>query len=292
MKRIILIILFFTTSFAFTQNVGLLWKISHPNNKDTSYIFGTMHQVPNDFKIPVSCYNSILKSKVILKESNSNNAFLTLFYFRSLMKIMFNPKAKKIEDFVSITYSDSLKKHIVNKYKINISNYNIYSRFRPIIFENMINPTTNNHCYHLDDSLMKISKNNNLKVKYLESIRDIANSFRKIPVKDEAYLIFGKSEDFTDTSIYSIKEDVYFKGQSDDFFMKKNSEMSISEKIVFSALILDRNTMWLDRMERQMKKKPTFIAVGLGHLLPENYGLIDILRAKGYTVECILKEFN
>ena len=44
MNRLI-IILFLVSSFAFGQN-SLLWQITKPDKKDTSYLYGTIH-IPN-----------------------------------------------------------------------------------------------------------------------------------------------------------------------------------------------------------------------------------------------------
>ena len=44
------------------------------------------------------------------------------------------------------------------------------------------------------------------------------------------------------------------------------------------------NGNWMKQMPEIMKQKPTFFAVGAGHL-PGERGLISLLRKAGYTVE-------
>jgi uncharacterized protein YbaP (TraB family) len=51
-------------------------------------------------------------------------------------------------------------------------------------------------------------------------------------------------------------------------------------------LLDDRNTAWIPKIEAFVKDKPTFIAVGAGHLGGKN-GVIQLLRAKGYDVKAI-----
>lgn len=50
------------------------------------------------------------------------------------------------------------------------------------------------------------------------------------------------------------------------------------------ALIYNRNADWLKKMPALMAQKPTFFAVGAGHL-PGERGVLNLLRKAGYTVE-------
>lgn len=50
------------------------------------------------------------------------------------------------------------------------------------------------------------------------------------------------------------------------------------------ALLTDRNARWMEVLPKQFKKGTQFVAVGSLHLTGED-GLIQLLRAKGYTVE-------
>jgi uncharacterized protein YbaP (TraB family) len=50
------------------------------------------------------------------------------------------------------------------------------------------------------------------------------------------------------------------------------------------ALINNRNADWLTKMPAIMSAKPTFFAVGAGHL-PGDKGVLQLLKNAGYTVE-------
>ena len=49
-------------------------------------------------------------------------------------------------------------------------------------------------------------------------------------------------------------------------------------------LLNDRNKKWVKELKEIMKKESVFVAVGAGHLTGE-YGLINLLKKEGYTVE-------
>jgi uncharacterized protein len=61
--------------------------------------------------------------------------------------------------------------------------------------------------------------------------------------------------------------------------MKEDKSMGKYEE----DLLLARNRNWIPIIEKQVKAKPTFIAVGAGHLGGVS-GVIDLLRKKGYKV--------
>jgi uncharacterized protein YbaP (TraB family) len=299
MNRIIAFVFFLNIFFSvYSQNQGLLWRITRSDMKDTSYLFGTNHSVEKKYQIPNECKLHIQNSKICYFETITDNDF-NFLRIRGLFRIMFNPGMKKIEKFITSTYSDSLKKYYLVDNNVNIFNYNFYSRFRPILMSDFlyekivdkknVNEKINNY-YRLDDTLGYISKfTYHNKIRSLENISDIGKLFKSIPIKHEAYVFFDEIFRVKDTTS-SI--DLYYSGESNDFFMKKIDEMTLSEKVVNYQLLVQRNLNWLNKIEKSINKKPTFIAVGLGHVLPDNYGLVDLLRAKGYTVECILKEYK
>ena len=52
------------------------------------------------------------------------------------------------------------------------------------------------------------------------------------------------------------------------------------------ALIYGRNAAWVEKMPAMMGEASTLFVVGAAHL-PGDKGVLDLLRAKGYTVEAV-----
>ena len=52
------------------------------------------------------------------------------------------------------------------------------------------------------------------------------------------------------------------------------------------ALIYGRNAAWVKAMPAMMGEAPTLFVVGAAHL-PGEKGVLELLRAKGYTVEAV-----
>jgi uncharacterized protein YbaP (TraB family) len=53
-----------------------------------------------------------------------------------------------------------------------------------------------------------------------------------------------------------------------------------------AVLLTKRNTEWLPKIVEEIKRNPTFIAVGTAHLGGRD-GLIILLRTKGFIVEAV-----
>lgn len=69
------------------------------------------------------------------------------------------------------------------------------------------------------------------------------------------------------------------------FFEKLNSRCDATPEEE-DILIYNRNRNWCQQMPAIMKAKPTFFAVGTGHLFGDK-GVINLLRQAGYTIEAI-----
>lgn len=67
--------------------------------------------------------------------------------------------------------------------------------------------------------------------------------------------------------------------------MKMNSDCDSTPE-EDAALINNRNADWVTKMPAIMADKPTFFAVGAGHL-PGEKGVLNLLRQAGYTVEAV-----
>ena len=287
-----------------SQNQGILWRITREDLKDTSYILGTHHGLQPSIIIPNEIKLSLKKSEVVFTEVKGVNflsGFEALLNIRSFYKILFNPNFKSLEKYIGKEKYLEIKKTSVLQYKVDSNLFRFYSRFRPLIMVSFFpnidnkkfidNKKTKN--YSLDDSIRFYGNKYNLKMKHLENMRSISKNFRNVPIQLESDLIFD-SIFFYDTfpKQNSQIDSSYLQGISKDFFMKEIDKMSLPELYMNNALLVDRNLKWFPKFEPYLLKKSTFIAVGLDHLLPNKFGLIDLLRLKGYKVECIVTEIK
>lgn len=59
-------------------------------------------------------------------------------------------------------------------------------------------------------------------------------------------------------------------------------------KLYEETFLVARNMNWIPVIEREARAKPTFFAVGAGHL-GGNKGVLELLRQKGYTVRPVVE---
>ncbi|MBC9912613.1 TraB/GumN family protein [Chitinophaga varians] len=134
------------------------------------------------------------------------------------------------------------------------------------------------------------------------------------PVSQEATLYqYARQKQMKFTTLETMKEQVDYmnKGFSDAYFFKflqTVDSLKISTMRMVNAykaqdidaiqqemndadmnywLLTRRNTNWAGRMPAMMKAGSCFFAVGSGHLAGEK-GIIQLLKAKGYTVTPVL----
>ena len=132
-------------------------------------------------------------------------------------------------------------------------------------------------------TFVQMAKKYNIDLTGLESIKEQMNSIDKIPFKKQAELVLETVNDFNEEKqIYSQLIDAYKKMDFKNFYtlmFKASTELKEFEQV----LLIDRNEKWIPRIEKMIKEKPCFIAVGALHLEGDK-GLVALLQSGGYTV--------
>jgi uncharacterized protein YbaP (TraB family) len=77
-----------------------------------------------------------------------------------------------------------------------------------------------------------------------------------------------------------------YKSQDLEKLNQIASEQEKKDPAYITQLLDDRNKAWIPKLETFMKDKPSFIAVGAGHLAGK-IGVINLLRAAGYQVTAV-----
>lgn len=126
----------------------------------------------------------------------------------------------------------------------------------------------------------------NKAVKFLETPEEQINVIASMGEGNESEFIIYEIDDFA-----KMKEDfdslikAWKAGDvklMDELFLKE-----LAEKFpkLYASLMTDRNRNWIPKIEEQLKTPETeFVLVGSGHLVGEE-GVINLLKAKGYSVE-------
>jgi len=270
-----------TTSASSQTNLenSLFWEINHPETEHTSYLFGTMHALPEkDFSIPEILTQKIDESEVLYQEIDMGN----LDQMEVLNKMML-PEGKSLKQVLPEKEYKEFSA-MLKKFNIPQSQLDFLSNMKPIASYGIILNTILENPQVYEKELTAIAKEKGTAIKGLETLDFQFALFDSIPMTKQVNMFY--KSDFEKEIQKQIN--TYKKQDINQMYLSvKSSEYGDIEK----QLLTRRNQKWADTLSLKMTEKPVFIAVGAAHLAGEN-GLIPLLRSKGYSVEPVSVKFD
>jgi len=283
MKRI-LILLFLISGSVSAQN-SLLWEISGPALEKPSYLFGTMHlQDSRAFEFGDSVMPKFYSCGAVALEmlQDFENIFLAL-------------------GAMMLPEGDSLKNHMKAKEYIALKEYvdanmglmaSLVDVMKPIFVSVLISESfaDKDVAQPLDLYLQHKGTEAEKIMIGLESMDEQMAALDAIKIKDQVKMIMDQLDDMEGTE--KMMDDLIVAYQKQDLGevsrLMNDADMP---KYVNKALIVDRNLVMAHRIDSIIRLQSTFVAVGAGHL-PNEDGLISLLKMKGYQVKPIISQYN
>lgn len=297
--------LFFSLFVAFASvvvcNAQLLYKISHKDLKKPSYIVGTYHLAPATFIDSISGANEALAAvdvvcgEVVMSEMEGRENQ------KKVKAAMMLPDGKALADILTADEIQRLNAYMDNLLGMNLDN--------PILKSQMgkMTPMALSTQLQLVQYMKLTPKFNPMKL--------IDDHFQKVAKKAGKTVVGLETVDFQIETLYKgttlerqiqqlfcmIDNDEYYSLQMKElaeayFTQDMNALWEITEEKIGNqcdstpeeeeALIYGRNAAWVEKMPAMMGEASTLFVVGAAHL-PGDKGVLDLLRAKGYTVEAV-----
>ena len=297
--------LFFSLFVAFASvvvcNAQLLYKISHKDLKKPSYIVGTYHLAPATFIDSISGANEALAAvdvvcgEVVMSEMEGRENQ------KKVKAAMMLPDGKALADILTADEMQRLNAYMDNLLGMNLDN--------PILKSQMgkMTPMALSTQLQLVQYMKLTPKFNPMKL--------IDDHFQKVAKKAGKTVAGLETVDFQIETLYMgttlerqiqqlfcmIDNDEYYSLQMKElaeayFTQDMNALWEITEEKIGNqcdstpeeeeALIYGRNAAWVEKMPAMMGEASTLFVVGAAHL-PGDKGVLDLLRAKGYTVEAV-----
>ena len=297
--------LFFSLFVAFASvvvcNAQLLYKISHKDLKKPSYIVGTYHLAPATFIDSISGANEALAAvdvvcgEVVMSEMEGRENQ------KKVKAAMMLPDGKALADILTADEMQRLNAYMDNLLGMNLDN--------PILKSQMgkMTPMALSTQLQLVQYMKLTPKFNPMKL--------IDDHFQKVAKKAGKTVVGLETVDFQIETLYKgttlerqiqqlfcmIDNDEYYSLQMKElaeayFTQDMNALWEITEEKIGNqcdstpeeeeALIYGRNAAWVEKMPAMMGEASTLFVVGAAHL-PGDKGVLDLLRAKGYTVEAV-----
>ncbi|GAB5400184.1 MAG: hypothetical protein Aureis2KO_17690 [Aureisphaera sp.] len=282
----LLLFLFFSSYSGYSQdreNYALLWEISHLDSSKKSYLFGTFHsQDPKVFKFSDSVIPAIKNTEAFAMEIHPDSMT------SSLLKTMFKDIKKNVyKEVLSEEEYERLDKRYEELHGKSLDSAPFLN---PTFIETRLTkdvPKEDEMETFLDVYLYGIAKYYNNDVYGLEKVEDQLPNLEDIPkeeIREEVLEILDSDEEESENYVQFLKE-VYYQGDIEKLYEE------IAGSTPFNVSLNRRNHVMADNMERIMKEKSLFTAVGAAHLSGEE-GIISLMRKKGFVVSKVAATFN
>lgn len=300
MKKLFSIILLALVC-AITANAQLLYSISGKDLKKPSYVFGTFHIANTPFVEKVAGIHTAL--------DNTNQVYGELKWddmtnpdsLRAMQAHMMLPEGKTLQTVLNADQYTKLNTLLKQYMGVDLSNPMVgaqMGRLSPAALLTQLNvlqymaahmgefdPTNT-----IDQYFQVQAKNNNEPVGGLETMEFQMGVLFGASLKRQVAQLdcFLNHTDYYASLTERMAKAYYAQDVKTllDIMNEKFDAACDATPDEMDRLVYRRNADWAKRMPAIMSEKPTLFVVGAGHL-PGERGIIELLKAEGYTVEAV-----
>ncbi|MCF2496178.1 TraB/GumN family protein [Dyadobacter chenhuakuii] len=285
MKRSLLSIFLFTTSLfasaqAPTEN-SLLWEITSPGQAKPSYLFGTIHLIcPADFSLSDSLKATLSRTQQVALEIDMDDPGM----LAGMMKSMNMTDGNELKKLVTEQEYARLAKFYKDSVGVGIA---MFEKAKPFILMGpLFNAVLACQPQSYEMSLVELAAKQKSEVIGIETLDEQMAIFDTIPYKEQVKTIISMIDSLPQArKEFSNLVALYKSQKINDLYnlmMASNYGMDGNEEV----MLFSRNLKWVPRIRKIAAEKPTFFAVGAGHLGGDR-GIISLLRKDGFKVRAI-----
>ena len=276
MKRLLLLsaLLFFVFHTSLAQK-SLLWKVEGKGIK-TSYLYGTFHIFPQEkFVIPEKVNTSFaICERLVMELAMSEGMEM------EMMQLAAMKDGRTLEDLL---ISDDLIL-LDSAIMANGMSRAFFNRWKPFLITSMFyNQYMKNGVASFELALQKMALEKDMEILGLETVARQMAVFDAIPYEDQARDLMDmvRNRDKYE-KLFQEMVTTYMSEDIEAMLELTHREMNNLEEI--EQLLTKRNEEWIPKMTELMVSKPTFFAVGAGHLGGDE-GVIALLKKEGFKVK-------
>ncbi len=275
---IILLNFVFSAKAQQTQK-GLLWEISGKDLQKPSYIFGTLHIIcPDKFFVPAHTKESFEATSQLFLEIDMDDPSMMM----KAQKLMFSADGKKLKDLMQEADYKLFSEYFKKTAGMDVA---MFGSAKPLLYMSLAMaksagcPAPKSY----EEYFMSEAKTAQREVLGLETLEDQIGMMDKSPMKQQLDWLLDlvkESEKGNETYDQML---VLYKDQDTEMLTKMIAEKMVGMKGLEEEMLDNRNQRWIPIIEKNIKEKSTFFAVGAGHLGGEK-GVLALLRKQGYKV--------
>lgn len=284
MKKILLslVSLILAVSNLTAQNKkALLWEISGKGLSKPSYLFGTIHLLcEDDLKITDNLKAALGKTQQLYLELDMDDPGM----MQQMMQQMNMTDGTTLKSLLSEQDYTTVSKFFQQKTGFPLE---MLASAKPFFVMSLALPSTM-RCpvASWESSLVKLAKEQSMETLGLETLQEQMAVIDKIPYKDQAVMLMETLRDTVQAQKDNQKLIGLYKSQDIDAMQSEIATASPTTAKYEDVLLQERNRRWTPQIAKIAAEKPTFFAVGAGHLGGKN-GVLQLLRKAGYQLKPI-----
>ena len=279
---VILSSFYFTKIYAQKDDKSLLYEISGNGLAQPSYLYGTIHIIcKDDFVMTEATKKKFSEAQQVYLELDMDDPKM----IPEMMKSMYMTDGSTIKTLLSETDYQRVSQFFKDTLKTNIAGMD---KMKPFVLASMAAPKMLScPTQSYEETFVKMAKEEHKEILGLETVQDQFGAIDKMGMKKQADLMLVKLvEDWNDGK-QNFKEMITnYKNQDVEALLEGMAKSKMSDANFQEDLLVTRNQNWIPKIAKIVTEKPTFFAVGAGHLGGEK-GVIALLRKQGFTVKAV-----
>ena len=260
---------------------SLLWKIEGKQLKTPSYVMGTIHILPQkDFFLSELMKKALAEAQQVVLELDMDDPAMGM----NMLQNASMTDGSTLDKLLSAEDYQQLGVLVKKSTGVGID---VFNKWQPmlvasVVMQQMMDSQTASY----EMTLVRMAQEAQKEVKGLESIQEQTEAMATIPYPQQAKYLRELLNDFDKQKAMFGKMVELYKSQNINALLGYMVEQSGG--IDFSTVLLnERNHKWIPKIALLAAEKPTFFAVGAGHL-PGKDGVLALLRKAGYRVTAVL----
>jgi uncharacterized protein len=274
--------LYFTKIYAQKDDKSLLYEISGNGLTQPSYIYGTIHLIcKSDFIMTEATKQKFETSQQVYLEIDMDDPSM----MSEMQKNMMMTDGSTLKTLMSESDYQQVAAFFKDTLKTNIG---MMAKMKPFVLASfalpkMLSCPTQSY----EESFMKMAGEQHKEILGLETIKDQFDALDKMGMKEQANLMLVQMvQNWNENKNEFGSMIAHYKSQDVDLMMEDMTKSKMSNKSFEKDLLETRNNNWIPKISKIASEKPTFFAVGAGHLGGEK-GVVALLRKQGFTVKAV-----
>jgi uncharacterized protein YbaP (TraB family) len=274
--------LLLTKIYAQKASNSLLWEISGNGLTQPSYLYGTIHAIcSQDFMLSDVAKQKFEQSQQVYLELDMDDPSMMV----EMQKRMFMQDGATLTSILSASNYTKVAKFFKDSMQINIDKI---PKMKPFVLSSMTIPKLLGcPIQSYESTFTSMAQKQKKELLGLETVQEQFDALDKLSYAEQADLMLVKMVDDWQNNKSEFQRMLQdYKKQDVEALHNDILSSSSMNKEFEQNLLITRNLNWIPRITKVVREKPTFIAVGAGHL-GGTQGLIALLKKQGFSVKAL-----